>query len=122
MVQLQTNDKQSWDSLKDNYSVSKNAISFTSIGHDHAIEQNNKKMKVRGIIGLTQNMVALYCFCLTTPLLKLISEFFTKFQIRIADVTNQHYQLTGFHLKRLQTNVERFVKSMGNYDLDFLDC
>ena len=87
------------------------------------MEQNNKKMKVRGgIIGITQNTPALHCFCLMAPLLNLIfEELFTKFQIRIAGVRNQHYQLTGSHLKRLQTNVERLVKSMGNFNLDFLD-
>ena len=77
-------------------------------------------MKVRGgIIGITQNTAVLHRFCLTTPLLNLISEeFFTKFQIRVAGVRNQHYQLAGYHLKRLQTNVERLVKSMVNFNLD----
>ena len=80
-------------------------------------------MKVRGaIIGTTQNTAALYRFCWSAPLLNSISEeFFTKFQIRVADVRNQRYQLTGFHLKRLQTNVGRFVKSMEKFHLDFLD-
>ena len=52
MVQLQSDDKQSWDYLKDNYNVSKSAITFTPIGLDHAMEKSNKKkMKVReGII------------------------------------------------------------------------
>ena len=123
MVLLQSDDKQSWDYLKDNYSVSKSAILFTSIGSDHAMEQGNKKMKVRGeIIGITQNAAALHRFCLTAPLLNLISEeFFTKFQIRVAGVRNQHYQRTGFHVRCLQTNVERLVKSMENFNLDFLD-
>ena len=92
MVHLQSDDKQSWDYLKDNYSVSKSAIPFTSIGSDHAMEQDNKKMKVSGgIIGITQNTAALHRFCLAAPLLNLISEeFFTKFQIRVAGVRNQH--------------------------------
>ena len=69
MVHLQSDDKQSWDYLKDNYSVSKSAIPFTSIGSDHAMEQDNKKMKVSGgIIGITQNTAALTSFLLSgTP-------------------------------------------------------
>ena len=100
MVHLQSDDKQSWDYLKDNYSVSKSAIPFTSIGSDHAMEQDNKKMKVSGgIIGITQNTAALHRFFLAAPLLNLISEeFFTKFPIRVAGVRNQHYQLTSSHL------------------------
>ena len=82
-------------------------------------------MKVRGgIIGVTQNTADLYRFFLTAPLLNLISEeFFTKFQIKVADVRNQHYQLTGSHPKHLQTNVERLVivKSMVNFNSGFLD-
>ena len=123
MIQLQSDDKQSWDYLKDNYNVSKIATPFTSIRSGHVMEQDNKKMKVRGgRIGITQNMAPLHRFCLTAPILNLISEeFFTKFQIRVADVRNQHYQVTGSHLNRLQTNVERLVKSMENFNLDFLD-
>ena len=77
-------------------------------------------MKVRGIIGITQNTAALHRLCLTAPLLNLIfKELFTKF--RVAGARNQHYQLTGSHLQRLQANVERFVKPMENFNLDFLD-
>ena len=101
MVQLQSDDKQSWDYLKDNYNVSKSAITFTPIGLDHAMEKSNKKkMKVReGIIGITQNTAALHHF--TSFLLNgTPSEFnfrsiLYKFQIRAADVKNQ---LTGSHL------------------------
>ena len=101
MVQLQSDDKQSWDYLKDNYSVSKSAITITPIGLDHAMEKSNKKKKkVReGIIGITQNTAALHHF--TSFLLNgTPSEFnfrsiLYKFQITAADVKNQ---LTGSHL------------------------
>ena len=83
MVQLQSDDKQSLDYLKGNYSVSKSATPFTSTESDHAMEQDNKKLKVRGrIIVITQNTAALHRFCLAAPLLNLISkEVFAKFQI-----------------------------------------
>ena len=44
-----------------------------------------------------------------------------KISNRIAGARNQDYQLTDSHLNRLQTNVERLVKSMDNFNLDFLD-
>ena len=43
MVQLQRDDKQSWDYLKDNYIVSESAFPLTSIGSDYAMEQDNNK-------------------------------------------------------------------------------
>ena len=107
IVQLQSDDKQSWNYLKDNYSVSKSATPLTSIASDHAMEQGNKKMKVRGgLTGINQNTAALHRFCLTRPFLNLISEeFFAKFQIRLTDVINhQHCQLTGSRLKRFLAN------------------
>ena len=123
VVQLQSDKKQSWDYLKDNYNVTKKAISFTSVGSDHTMEQDINEMKVRGeIMEISQNMAVVHCFCLTPHLLNLISEeFSTKFQIKVTDVRNQHYQLTGSYLKYLQTNVERLVKSMENVYIYFLD-
>ena len=87
------------------------------------MEQDNNKMKVRGrIIEIAQNTAALPRFCLTASLLNLISEeFFTKSQIKAADVRNQHYQLASLYLKHLQANAERLVKLMENFDLYFLD-
>ena len=43
-----------------NLCVTKSNVKFTSIGPDHGIEQENRKMKVAGgIIGVTQNENAL---------------------------------------------------------------
>ena len=93
MVQLQSDNKQCLDYLKDNYSISKSAIPFTSIESDHPMEQDNKKLKVRGrITRITQNTAASHRFCLAAPLLNLISEeLFAKVEIRVGGTRNQHY-------------------------------
>ena len=43
MLSLRENDVKTWDYLKDNFSVSKSQISFTSIVSDHAIGRSNPK-------------------------------------------------------------------------------
>ena len=73
MLQLKDTDRKTWNYLEQNFSVGKSTIPFTSIGSDHAMEQDNKKMKVAGgIIGLTQNKNALNRFCLTAPVMNSI--------------------------------------------------
>ena len=51
--------------LKDNFCVTKNEVPFTSIAPDHALEQENRRLKVHGgVTGITQNENALKCFFL----------------------------------------------------------
>ena len=65
MTELKENDEMSWQYLKDNFSTNKTVIPFCSIGLDHALEQDNKLLKVNGgVVGLTQNPTALDRFCL----------------------------------------------------------
>ena len=55
MTKLEEDDKDMWDYLKENFSVGKSEVLFTSMGSDHAVEQENKNLKVSGrITGLTQ--------------------------------------------------------------------
>ena len=46
MLQLKESDRKTWDYLNKNFSVSKSNIPLTAIGSDHAMEQDNRKMKV----------------------------------------------------------------------------
>ena len=78
MRKLQTKHIESWNYLKENFSINKTRIPFCSIGTDHAFEQENKILKINGgVKGLTQNATALHHFCLSTPSLNSLSkEFF----------------------------------------------
>ena len=58
--------------LKDNFSVSKSGIPFTSIGSDQVSG---------GVIGLTQKPLALNRFCLTAPILNATSNKYCKSMI-----------------------------------------
>lgn len=61
--------------LEENFSVNKKGIPFTSIGSDHALEQNNRMMKtIGGIVGLTQNQSSLNRYFLIVPVLNQLFE------------------------------------------------
>ena len=123
MMDINENDIQTWEYLKDNFSKSKSEILFTSIGSDHAMEQENKNLKVRGgVIGLTQKPSALYHFCLTVPILNALSdEYCKKCDIQHCSKRKSHYQLTGSHLKRFCENVKKLTAEMGDCGVTLCD-
>ena len=46
MSQLQESDPDPWCYLKENFTIAKSDIPFTAIGSDHAMEQENKVLRV----------------------------------------------------------------------------
>ena len=77
--ELKHNDGNSWNCLKENFSINKSGILFCSVGSDHALEQENRLLKVTGgVKGLTQELTALYPYCLIAPSLNDISKAFCK--------------------------------------------
>ena len=77
MIDFKENKVEIWKYLKNIFSIAKSNIPFTAIGSDHAMEQENKILKVRGgVTGLTQNQAALNRFCLASPVLASLSEDF----------------------------------------------
>ena len=94
MLELQTSDRKTWDYLEQSFIISKSKIPFTSIGSDHAMEQENKRMKISGVIGLTQNDNALNRFCLTAPVLNSILEpFYNLYDVTNSSKRQYHYQV-----------------------------
>lgn len=80
MLELKTEDKESWDFLAKHFSVSKNEVPFTSIDPDHGIEHEQRKMKVKGgIIGTTNNQSALERYALTAPIFYQMTESYLKY-------------------------------------------
>ena len=54
--------------MKGNFCVTKGVAGFTSIGPDHGIEQENRKLRViGGIVGITQNEKSLDKYFLIAP-------------------------------------------------------
>ena len=60
MKELEHNEGDSWNYLKQNFSINKSGIPFCSIGSDHALEQENRSLKVTGgVKELTQEPTVL---------------------------------------------------------------
>ena len=58
MKVLEHNDGDSYNYLKENFSINKSSIPFRSIGSDDALEQKNRSLKVTGgVEGLTQEPI-----------------------------------------------------------------
>ena len=121
MMKLEKDDEDTWDYMKDNFSVGKSKLPFTCIGSDHAMEQENKNLKVNGgITGLTQMPTTLSRFCLVAPVLSSLSDsYIRKYDIKHISKRKSHYQLSGSHLKRLCDNVSKLKAEMENYDVTF---
>ena len=55
MTKFEEDDKNIWSYLKENFSLGKSEVTFTCISSDHAMEQENKDLRVNGgITGLKQ--------------------------------------------------------------------
>ena len=121
MHDLQTSDKESWSYLEQNYSIFKSPIPFVGIGSDHAIEQENKVLKVTGgIIGLTQNQSTLNRYCISSPVLSHLSNLFIeKHTVSRRNNKRKHYQLVGSINLRIHQNVEKMVSAMNLYSVTF---
>ena len=105
-----------WQYLKDNFSINKTSIPFCSIGSDHALEQDNKLLKVNGrVVGLTQNPKGLHRFCLISPsLASLCSQFLKNSGIIDKSTKLKHFQLVGSINKRISVNVSKVINMLND--------
>ena len=92
--------------MKEHFCVSKSLTDFTSIAPDHGIEQENRTLKVIGvIIGITQNEKALdKFFLIATGLSKTMHEFENEYGLDSKTNKIQHHEITGGKLARMMTN------------------
>ena len=107
--------------MKDNFSVNKTGILFCSIGSDHALEQDNKLLKVNsGVVGLPQNPTALHRFCLILPsYAPLCSQFLKNSGIIDKSAKLKHYQLVGSINKRISVNVSKVINIFNDLNVNF---
>ena len=111
----------SWQYLKDNFSINKTGIPVCSMGSDHALEQDNKLLKVNGgVIGLTQNPTALHRFCLiSASLASLCSQFLKNSGITDKSTKLKHYQLVGSINKQISVNVSKVINMLNDLSVNF---
>ena len=120
MAELESKDEVTWNYLKQNFSISKTSIPFVATGSDHAMEQENKAMKLLGrVTGLRQQTSALNRFCLTAPLLSnLLQEFLLRNNIARYN-RSYHYQLTGSTNDRIYQNKSKLISLLDSFSTSF---
>lgn len=96
--------------MEGNFSVQKNKIPFTAIGADHALEQENKNIKVLGgVKGLLQNDSALVRFGLISSVLNQICDEF--------------YYINGVEKEtlneRITNNTSKLLVTLENLEVTF---
>ena len=73
-------------------------------------------MKV-GNIGLTQNQAVLNRFCLSAPILSLLTQQF--FEKNNVDVSSRKHQLQGTYSQRIHKNIDKLVEYMKMLENNF---
>ena len=101
--------------------MNKMGIPFCSVGSDHALEQENKLLKVnRGVVGLTQSPTALHRFFLISPsLASLCSQFLKNSGIINKSTKLKHYQLVGSINKRISVNASKVINMLNDLSVHF---
>lgn len=109
MYALQHSDPEVWEQFQNgNFCVRKSSVPFTSIGVDHALEQENRKMKIMGgLRGLTQRPGALNRFFLIAPeLARLSSE--AEEMVGVAKSSHKkHHELNNAIVHRHELNIQK---------------
>lgn len=98
MLELQSSDPETWHFLDEgNFSITKHSVPFTAIDLDHGIEQEHKKMKVKGgFIGITGKEQALDKYFIIAPTLcRIVQEFKEYAGIEVRQPSSLHHELVG---------------------------
>ena len=110
MVELKDHHPETWAFLQANFSVNKSNVPFSAIGADHALEQENRAMKVMGgIKGIANKASTIEKHFLDLPETNNIIDCFNEqfgFQRNVRD---EHYQLTGGTNYRVINNATRLM-------------
>ena len=122
MAELKEKDRVTWQLFeRGNFSVNKSSVAFTAIGADHALEQQNRAMKVLGgIKGIANNQTALDEFFMTAGEMSLIlDQFADRYDLRGSKNAKEHYQLSGTKNKRISDNTNTLLSTLDFHNLSF---
>lgn len=121
MIELKEKDVKTWQILEEHFSMIKSSVPFSAIGADHALEQQNRAMKVLGgIKGSANNQNALDEYFMTAGEMSLIlDQFAAHYNLRDAPNVTEHYQLTGSKNKRISENTGKLTKVLDSHYVCF---
>lgn len=98
MLELQEKDPETWKFLADgNFALAKHETPFTAIDPDHGIEQEHKKMKIKGgFVGITGNEKAFDKYFIIAPMLSEVVDAFKDYAgVHSRCPTTLHHELVG---------------------------
>ena len=121
MFTLKTDDPNTSKFFQDgHFSVNKNAVPFSALGTDHALEQENKRMKILGgITGIANNATTLNNYFLVSPILNNIANSFCQMFCNTKTVCQTHYQMHGSTNKRYTDNISKLTQVLQNHNVSF---
>ena len=106
MYELQEKDRDTWQFFTSrNVSMKLSKISLSAIGAAHALERENRKIKVLGCIkGIENNQAAQdQYFLIASEINAILDEFYCAFLLNFDDIKLQgHYQLIGSTNSRIK--------------------
>ena len=120
ILELQSTDPETWKFLDEgNFSITKHSVPFTAIDPDHGIEQEHKKMKVKGgYIGITGKEYALETYFIIAPTLcRIVQEFKDYARIETRQPSSLHHELVGAKGTEIianAANVSKVLTRQGN--------
>ncbi len=109
-----------WNFLDDgNFSITKNKVPFTAIDPDHGIEQEHKKMKIKGgFTEITGNEHALEKMFIIAPTLsRVVEEFKVYAGIEGRQPSSLHHEVVGTRGKNMLVNAAKIatiISKQGN--------
>ena len=113
MLELERSDSELWKFLDDgNFAITKGDIPFTAIDPDHSIEQEHKKMKIKGgFVGITRNEIAMDRHFFISPVLaEMVHEFKQYSGIESRAQSTLHHELVGSKNSKVIANAVKLVK------------
>ena len=108
MYDLQLKDPETWNFFLDgNLSVSKNLMSFCSIAVDHALEQENKSMKIQGgIKGIGNNKSALEeNFLISCKMSQITEAFLESLHFNLEKINREAWPILDIYWVRLSHRI-----------------
>ena len=95
-----------------------------SIGADHALEQQNRAMKVLGgIKGIANNQTALDEYFMTAgEMSSILDHFADQYDLLHSRNIKEHYQLSGTKNKRISDNTSKLSQILDSRNLTFNKC
>ena len=123
MTELKEKDNDTGQAFQaEHFSLNKSSVPFSAIGADHALEQQNRAMKVLGgIKGIANSQTALDEYFMTAEELSLLlDQFSDQYDLRNNSLKRkQHYQLSGSKNQRITDNTEKLTEILNHHNISF---